>query len=68
MRRYLNAIAFAIAALCLVVGSPGCESSSHSSVRTYEYSDEPQRDRQQDDQLDSEYKMVSPGEMTGPGE
>ncbi len=68
MRRYLNALACGIAAMCLFGGSPGCKTSSHTSVRTYEYNDEPQRDRQKDDQLDSEYKMVSPGEMTGPGE
>lgn len=44
----------------------GCESSSHKSVRTYEYNDEPQQKRSESNKLDSEYKMQSEGEMKGP--
>lgn len=57
-----------MATVWLVGGSLACATSSHKSVRVYEYDDEPPRDRQMDNQLDSEYKMVSPGEMVAPGE
>jgi len=71
MQRVPNWIRFGVCALaliCLVSGSAACRTSSHKSVRTHEYDDGPQRDRQMDEELDSEYKMVAPGEMTGPGE
>lgn len=68
MLRYFRFCVLALAAVIASVGSIGCESSSHKSIRTYEYDDAPARDRQQDDQLDSEYKMTSPGEMTSPGQ
>jgi hypothetical protein len=55
-------------AVSLIAGTVGCARSSHKSVRIYEYDDEPPRDRQMDEELDSEYEMVSPGEMVGPGE
>ncbi len=64
-KRYCLCLA---ATACLISGSVACARSSHTSVRIYEYDDEPPRDRQVDDQLDSEYKMVSPGEMESPGE
>ena len=47
-----------------LIGAAGCETSSHKSVRTYDYNDQgraPQR--QPDEELNSEYQMVSPGEM-----
>ncbi len=45
----------------------GCATSSHKSVRTYEYTDEPAQKRSESDELDSEYKMQSEGEMVSPG-
>ena len=56
--------------LCLLmgavalVGAAACESSSHKSLRTYSYNDdgkEPEKKPQEE--LNSEYQMVSPGEM-----
>jgi len=52
----------------LTCGPLACKTTSHKSVRTYEYGEEVEPDRQQTDELDEDYKMVSPGEMTGPGE
>ena len=56
--------------LCLLTGAAAligavcCETSSHKSVRTYDYSDQGQApERQPDKELNSEYQMVSPGEM-----
>lgn len=49
--------------LCFALG---CESSSHKTVRTYEYNDAPEKKRSESDELDSEYKMESEGEMKGP--
>ncbi len=57
------------------IGS-GCRKSEHRSVQTYEYRSEPAPppqpvytpdpiERQKTNELDSEYKMVSPGEMRG---
>ena len=50
-----------------MIGVAGCETSSHKSVRTYDYNDEgrtPKRaDARENDELNSEYQMVSPGEM-----
>ena len=68
MRNWTRLCVCLFVAASLIGMSAGCASSSHKSVRVYEYDDEPPRDRQVDDQLDSEYKMVSPGEMVGPGE
>lgn len=51
-------------ALMIVVG---CKTTSHHSIRVYEYSDEPPS-RPADDKAESEYEMVSPGEMVGPGQ
>lgn len=70
MRTRIGAIVVCLAAGLLTV--VGCKSSSHKSVRTYEYNNEPQQPdphaRQQSNELDSEYKMVSPGEMQSPGQ
>lgn len=57
------------------IGS-GCRKSEHRSVHTYEYRSEPAPppqpvytpdpiERQKTNELDSEYKMISPGEMRG---
>ena len=52
----------------------GCRKSEHRSVQTYEYRSEPTPqppytpdpiERQKTNELDSEYKMISPGEMRG---
>jgi len=58
------------------IGLAGCETSSHRSVRTYEYSNEPPRARQTDPDPDpapdrpseGDWEMVSPGEMASPGQ
>jgi hypothetical protein len=58
-----------LAAFCLTVLAVGCETSSHKSVRTYEYSDEPPPEQQsQADEFESEYEMQSEGEMVSPGQ
>jgi len=51
----------------VLIGAAACETSSHKSVRTYDYNDEGRpvdrtgaREKQE---LNSEYQMVSPGEM-----
>lgn len=56
--------------LCLLMGAvalmgaTACETSSHKSLRTYEYNDQGRAPEQKPkEELDSEYKMVSPGEM-----
>ncbi len=67
MRYWIGLCTCLFVAVSLIAGTVGCARSSHTSVRINEY-DEPPRDRQADEELDSEYKMVSPGEMVGPGE
>jgi len=63
--RYL----LAAVAVAFVWGLPaGCETSSHKSVRTYEYNDESQPARVTEEELGSEYQMQSPGETVSPGE
>ncbi len=56
--------------LCLLtgvatlIGAAGCETSSHKSVRTYDYNDQGREpERKPNEELNSEYQMVSPGEM-----
>ncbi len=57
--------------LCLLTGAAaligvaGCETSSHKSVRTYDYNDQgrPTERANEAEEQDSEYHMVSPGEM-----
>ena len=68
MRRRFRSSVAGMTAACLFGASVGCATSSHTSVRTYEYSDEPQRERVADDELGCEYQMQSPGEMVLPGE
>lgn len=47
-----------------LIGAAGCETSSHKSVRTYDYNDQGQAAEQKPEkELNSEYQMVSPGEM-----
>lgn len=54
-------------AMAVVAGVLGCESSSHKSVRMYEYDESPQEEtRPREDE--SQWEMVSPGEMVAPGE
>lgn len=58
-----------MAAAAAGMGLFGCARHSHYSEYNYEYRSEPRPDhpydRQKSDDLDSEYKMVSPGEMKG---
>ena len=65
MRRYVRVAMTALLAAGLAVG---CASSSHKSVRTYEYDEEPPPEQKQPEVGSAEYEMVSPGEMVGPGE
>lgn len=66
MRDYLRLAVLTIAVAGLALG---CRSSSHRSVRTYEYDEEPAPEQREEPAgADSEYEMVSPGEMVGPGE
>lgn len=53
-----------LATMTLVVG---CKTTSHHSVRVYEYSDEPPA-RPTDEKGQSEYEMVSPGQMVNDDE
>ena len=65
MRNVQKLLACTMLALTALVGVAGCETSSHKSVRTYDYRDEGrpvQRENEAEEQ-DSEYHMVSPGEM-----
>ena len=52
-------------ALGLAFTLAGCARSSHRSLSTYEYNEEPARAEQKPPQqaTSSEYQMVSPGEM-----
>ena len=63
-----------IAGLGLAVATIGCKSSSHKSVRTYDYSDDPRDARRVQQPIETEreiesgdYEMVAPGEMVPPG-
>lgn len=61
--------------MAISILSCGCRKSEYRSVQTYEYHSEPPPpqppytpdpiERQMSNELDSEYKMVSPGEMRG---
>jgi hypothetical protein len=51
-------------AACLIGFCAGCETSSHKSVRTYEYNEQP---RPAQVTQEPEVQMVSPGEMVSPG-
>lgn len=59
----------ALGGMCLLglVITPGCQTSSRKTVRTYEYSNEPrparQSQREREPQSESDWEMVSPGEM-----
>ena len=65
MRKYVRIATTVMMAAGLAVG---CASSSHKSVRTYEYDEEPPPEQRQKEVGGSEGEMVSPGEMVGPGE
>jgi len=64
MRRTWRNLPCLLTGAAALIGAAGCETSSHKSVRTYDYNDQgraPQR--QPDEELNSEYQMVAPGEM-----
>ncbi|MEK6797830.1 MAG: hypothetical protein AABZ12_02565 [Planctomycetota bacterium] len=50
----------------------GCATSSHKSVRTYDYNNDPHGEQRaqpaEEPQDESQPHMVSPGEMVAPGE
>ena len=52
---------------CIIGWLSGCVTTSHKTVRTYEYSDEPPTPVMEE-ASEGEYQMQSPGEMVGPGE
>jgi len=55
-------------AVCLsILVMMGCESSSHKSVRTYEYRGDPGRAHETARPVSEEYEMEAPGEMASPG-
>ncbi len=58
MRRFSGLAMLAIVVACL---TPGCATRSHTTVHTYEYSEDPPPEQGQANE--SEYKMVSPGQM-----
>jgi len=64
MRRTWRHSLCLLAGAAALIGAAGCETSSHKSVRTYDYNDQGQAPEQKPDkELNSEYQMVSPGEM-----
>ena len=68
--RILRAFLLGVFAFCALSAAPACRSTSYKSVRVYEYNDEPQpqeQKRSENDELDSEWKMQSEGEMVAPG-
>ncbi len=68
MRIRVRTIGYGAAVVCCAFGAMGCASSSHLSVRTYEYRDDGQVPTQAPQgELTSEYQMQSPGEMVSPG-
>ena len=68
MRIWLRSAGCVVAVVACTVGMLGCETSSHKSVRTYEYSDDGRAPAQAPEQeLDSDYQMQSPGQMVSPG-
>ncbi len=52
-----------LAAVALIGFAAGCATSSHKSVRTYEYDENPPPERQEESESGSDYEMTSPGEM-----
>ena len=65
MSRMMRAFALGLVS-CVAFGfSVACETSTHTTTRTYEYNDEPVQKRSESNKLDSDYKMQSEGEMTG---
>lgn len=64
MRTALKHTLCMVAGAIALIGATACETSSHKSVRTYDYNDQGQAPEQKPrEELDSEYQMVSPGEM-----
>lgn len=64
MRTALRQTLCLITGAAALVGTAGCETSSHKSVRTYDYNDQGRADEKKpQEELNSEYQMVSPGEM-----
>ena len=64
MRRIWRHLFCLLSGAAALIGTAGCETSSHKSVRTYDYNDQGRVPQQQpDEELNSEYQMVSPGEM-----
>ena len=64
MRIALRHSLYLLMGAAALIGAAACETSSHKSVRTYDYNDQGRAPEQKPkEELDSEYKMVSPGEM-----
>lgn len=67
MRQSFNGAKVLVAAGMTILACGACASHSHKSVRTYDYSEEddrqPQAQSEKPSELNSEYQMVSPGEM-----
>jgi hypothetical protein len=71
MRKTWNAIRFLFVPALAIYCVAGCASHDHHSVRTYDYREDDDSqsrgDRAPRSELNSEYQMVSPGEMASPG-
>ena len=68
LRAWIRSTGCRLAAVVLLAGLLGCNSSSRTVIRTYEYGDDGQAPtRTSEQELDSEYQMQSPGQMVSPG-
>ncbi len=70
MHRLARTCLVILSTSAILAGASACETSSGTSVRMYEYTDNsvpPDRPQPQGEP-GSEYEMVAPGEMVSPGE
>ena len=66
MRLTCRISCFVCGCAMLLGGGLGCATSSHKSVQTYDYRDDgrtPEKVEAEPEESESEYHMVSPGEM-----
>jgi len=64
MRTGLRYTLWLVTSAAALIAAAGCETSSHKSVRTYDYNDQGRApENKPQEELNSEYQMVSPGEM-----
>ncbi len=64
MRTAIRRFACISTAAAALISAAACETSSQKSVRTYDYNDQGRAtEKKPQEELNSEYQMVSPGEM-----